>query len=150
MKYGFLLTAGLVPQCEVHLMVQRGTVWKSAPGQNVTLTCPFKNCGQKFNITWCKFDELSCCKQIEGMPNVEITQSGRSAMDELISSLTLTWISAQQDGLYRCNLHGNNFGMFSHSINISVSGWFFVFNFHSTGNVSNSKCLFRYHTISYR
>ncbi|XP_041807086.1 B- and T-lymphocyte attenuator [Chelmon rostratus] len=111
----------LSPSCEVGLMVQRGTMWKTAPRQRLTLRCPVKHCGESLNVTWCKELDTNKCERINFMENVEINQNDMHATDELISFLTFKRISVYDGGLYRCFVKGHGYEVVSHTINISVS-----------------------------
>ncbi|XP_034431210.1 B- and T-lymphocyte attenuator isoform X1 [Hippoglossus hippoglossus] len=114
-------TEGLFPSCRVGLMVRRGTALKRAPHQPVTISCPVKHCGKSVNVSWCKILDTNICERIRNTQNVEIRQRDDNAKNELVSILTFKWISAQDGGLYRCDLKGYGFEEISHTINISVS-----------------------------
>ncbi|XP_049450153.1 B- and T-lymphocyte attenuator [Epinephelus fuscoguttatus] len=108
--------------CEVKIMVQQGTTWKTGPQQNVTISCPVKHCGESPRVTWCKLLDAYKCKRISNpSENVEIRQTDVHGKDELISYLTFTRISIRDDGLYRCYLKGPKYEEVSHTINVSVS-----------------------------
>ncbi|XP_031725237.1 uncharacterized protein LOC116395461 [Anarrhichthys ocellatus] len=67
-----------------------------------------------------------CCSTFvciygKGQENVEIRQNDKRVEGELISYLTFTRISIDDDGLYRCTLKGYKDELISHNINISVS-----------------------------
>ncbi|XP_040912917.1 B- and T-lymphocyte attenuator [Toxotes jaculatrix] len=111
----------LFPSCEVELMVRRGTTWKTAPLQPLTVRCPVKDCGKLLNITWCKLLDTHICEPINKTENVEIRQNNHGVNNDLISYLTFKWISVHDDGLYRCDLKAHNYSLISHTINISVS-----------------------------
>ncbi|XP_069569742.1 uncharacterized protein [Brachyistius frenatus] len=112
---------GLFASCDVALMVQRGSTWRTAPGQSLTVICPVKHCGQSLTVTWCKLLNTTNCKQIIQTENVEIRQDNNLGMGESISSLSFNKISVHDDGLYRCHLMGHKKEIISHSVNISVS-----------------------------
>ncbi|CAB1448335.1 unnamed protein product [Pleuronectes platessa] len=114
-------TEGLFPSCRVGLMVRSGTALMRAPHQPVTISCPVKHCGKSVNVSWCKILNTNICERIRNRQNVEISQRHGKVKSELVSSLTFKWISAQDGGLYRCDLKGNGFREISHTINISVS-----------------------------
>ncbi|XP_030283236.1 uncharacterized protein LOC115587512 isoform X2 [Sparus aurata] len=107
------------PPCEVGLMVRRGMTWTAAPRQRVTVTCPVKDCGESFNVTWCKLSDTNRCERIHYTENVQ--QNDKRVKDELISFLTFKRISIHDAGLYGCSLKGYKFEVISHTINISVS-----------------------------
>lgn len=109
----------LSSSCEIMLEVKRGTTQRVVPGQNVNVSCPGKHCGKSLNVTWCKVSNTSC-EQILQTENIKINQSYEK--DELISFLSFKHISIIDDGFYRCKIMGNIHNVFSHSINISVSG----------------------------
>ncbi|KAG7503395.1 B-and T-lymphocyte attenuator-like [Solea senegalensis] len=113
---------GVFPRCEVATMVQRGTTVVTIPQQSVTVSCPVVHCGKSLIVTWCKLSNTGRCQQIGNTENVEIQQDSH-LKDKLISNLTFKQISAGDDGLYRCELHGlaNGESRVSHHINISVS-----------------------------
>lgn len=115
----------LIPPCEGSLMVWRGTVWKAAPRQKLTVSCPVKHCGESLNVTWCKLLSKNKCQWLNNANNVEITQN-YSDVKELTSYLTFKCISTHDDGLYRCDVKGYNYKLISHTINISVSGRLFI------------------------
>ncbi|XP_060944000.1 B- and T-lymphocyte attenuator [Limanda limanda] len=112
-------TEGLFPSCQ--LSVRRSTALMRAPNQTVTISCPVKHCGKSVNVSWCKILDTNMCEQIINTQNVEIRQRHDNVKNLLVSSLTFKWISAQDGGLYRCELKGNRLGAISHIINISVS-----------------------------
>lgn len=122
----FLIFILAFPSCEVGVMVQRGTTWKAAPRQRVTVECPVSHCGQSLNVTWCKLLDGKKCEPINGTDNVEIRQDDQHAQGELISFLTFKRISIDDDGLYRCDVEEYRYIQINHIINISVSGWHFV------------------------
>ncbi|XP_028249039.1 B- and T-lymphocyte attenuator-like [Parambassis ranga] len=105
-----------VSTCEIELLVRRQTVFRAALGQHVIVKCPVKHCGQSPNVTWCKLLNTNNCERIHESNNTEIIQ--KHVKDKLISHLTFKQISINDDGLYRCQVHG---GAVSHAINISVS-----------------------------
>ncbi|XP_008296968.1 B- and T-lymphocyte attenuator isoform X2 [Stegastes partitus] len=111
-----------VGSCEVAFVGRRGTTWKIAPQQSLTVECPVKHCGQTVNVTWCKLLKPHRCEQLNQTDNIEIRQRHNPANDELVSYLSFKRISVHDDGLYRCHLKRvpSHFG-FSHHINISVS-----------------------------
>ncbi|XP_040004762.1 B- and T-lymphocyte attenuator [Xiphias gladius] len=111
----------LFRSCEVRLTVHRGTTWKSASQQPVTVRCPVKHCGKSLNVSWCKLLDTNSCERINNTENVEITQTDNYVEDELISYLTFKRISIYDDGLYRWDLKGYEYELISHIINISVS-----------------------------
>ncbi|XP_067459863.1 B- and T-lymphocyte attenuator [Thunnus thynnus] len=132
-SYGFLLVfccftfvsiygkpSDSTSSCETKLVVRRGTIRKTAPQQNLTVRCTVKHCGQSLNVFWCKQVDTVTCQQINNTKNVEITQSDDD-VKKLTSFLTFKWISTHDDGLYRCDLRGNNYSLISHTINVSVS-----------------------------
>ncbi|XP_042282276.1 B- and T-lymphocyte attenuator [Thunnus albacares] len=132
-SYGFLLVfccftfvsiygkpSDSTSSCETKLVVRRGTTRKTAPQQNLTVRCTVKHCGQSLNVFWCKQVDTVTCQQINNTKNVEITQSDDD-VKKLTSFLTFKWISTHDDGLYRCDLRGNNYSLISHTINVSVS-----------------------------
>ncbi|XP_076603699.1 uncharacterized protein LOC143330824 [Chaetodon auriga] len=102
-------------------MVQRGTTWKAAPRQCLTVRCPVKHCGEPLNVTWCKLLNSNRCEWIHDTENIEIKQNDKDVKDELISFLTFKRISIDDDGLYKCSLKGHGYNSISHVINISVS-----------------------------
>ncbi|KAF3843151.1 hypothetical protein F7725_002000 [Dissostichus mawsoni] len=99
--------------------VRSGAIYKTVPQHNVTVSCPVKHCGEPINVTWCKLDTAIKWDQIKYKENIEITQT--DTKDGLISYLTFTRITSQDDGLYRCVLKGYKSEQISHSINVSVS-----------------------------
>ncbi|XP_060909429.1 uncharacterized protein si:ch211-214p13.8 isoform X2 [Labrus mixtus] len=109
------------PSCKVSVSVRRGTMWKTAPGQRLTVTCPVKHCGQPLNVTWCKLLHTDKCEQLNHIENVEVRQNNADHKYKLMSYLTFKWISIHDDGLYRCVLKGHKYKQISHMINISVS-----------------------------
>ncbi|XP_026231580.1 B- and T-lymphocyte attenuator isoform X2 [Anabas testudineus] len=109
----------LFPSCEIVLMVQRHTTWKTPPQRSVTVGCPVKHCGESVTVTWCKVLKMHHCEWINGSENVEIIQN--YSKNELISYLTFKRISINDDGLYRCGLKEYKNNIISHTINISVS-----------------------------
>ncbi|XP_078118943.1 B- and T-lymphocyte attenuator-like isoform X1 [Sander vitreus] len=111
----------LIPLCEVELMVQRGTTWKTVPQQRLTVSCPVKHCGESMRVTWCKRLDTNKCEQINYTENVEITQNDKHVKDKLISYLNFTRISINDSGLYQCLVKGYKYQQISHFINISVS-----------------------------
>ncbi|XP_069389843.1 uncharacterized protein [Paralichthys olivaceus] len=113
---------GMVPTCEVGLMVRRGTVLRKAPRDRVTINCPVKHCGRSMNVMWCKILDTNVCEQIKITSNVIISQTGDRGRNKLVSSLTFKRISAKDGGQYRCHLKENGYHEISHTINISVSG----------------------------
>ncbi|XP_029386241.1 B- and T-lymphocyte attenuator isoform X4 [Echeneis naucrates] len=115
--YGKKEVSDLFPPSEVGLMVRRGTTWKSAPNVSLTLNCPAKHGGKSLNITWCKLLDSFPCQQIYKSGNVDIRQNNTE--NGLISNLIFKRISIHDDGLYRCEFR--EIGVFSHTINISVS-----------------------------
>lgn len=137
------LFSDLFPSCEVRLTVHRGTTWKSASQQPVTVRCPVKHCGKSLNVSCCKLLDTNSCERINNTENVEITQTDNYVEDELISYLTFKRISIYDDGLYRWDLKGYEYELISHIINISVSGTQFIFPPSVpkyTWNMSNFKC----------
>ncbi|XP_062257911.1 B- and T-lymphocyte attenuator [Platichthys flesus] len=114
-------TEGLFPSCRVGLMVRSGTALTRAPHQPVTISCPVKHCGKSVNVSWCKILNKNICERIRNTQSLEIRQRHGKVKNELVSSLTFKWISAQDGGLYRCDLKGNGLREISHTINISVS-----------------------------
>ncbi|XP_018533777.1 B- and T-lymphocyte attenuator isoform X2 [Lates calcarifer] len=108
------------PSCEVGLAVRRGTTWKCAPQQSLTVNCPVTHCGKPLSITWCKLINVNSCERINKTENIEIRQHNNSSEDKLISDLTFKLISVHDDGLYRCVLNGYKYEI-GHIINISVS-----------------------------
>ncbi|XP_010778022.1 uncharacterized protein si:ch211-214p13.8 isoform X2 [Notothenia coriiceps] len=101
------------------MTVQSGATYKTVPQHNVTVKCPVKYCGEPIRVTWCKLlDKAIECDQMD-KENIEITQT--DTKDGLISYLTFTRITSQDDGLYRCSLKGYKSEQISHSINVSVS-----------------------------
>ncbi|KAJ4933036.1 hypothetical protein JOQ06_029874 [Pogonophryne albipinna] len=108
-------------------MVRSGATYKTVPQHNVTVSCPVKHCGEPISVTWCKLDTAIKWDQIKYKENLKITQT--DIKDELISYLTFTRITSQDDGLYRCSLKGYESEQISHSINVSVSG---IMTFHHT------------------
>ncbi|XP_039673342.1 B- and T-lymphocyte attenuator isoform X2 [Perca fluviatilis] len=111
----------LFPLCEVELKVRRGTTWKTVPQQRLTVRCPVKHCGESISVTWCKQLDTNKCERINHAENVEITQNDEHVKDELISYLTFTRISINDNGLYQCHVKGYKSQQISHFINISVS-----------------------------
>ncbi|KAI9530323.1 hypothetical protein NQZ68_004340 [Dissostichus eleginoides] len=108
---------GDISSCAV--TVRSGATYKTVPQHNVTVSCPVKHCGEPINVTWCKLDTAIKWDQIKSKENIEITQT--DTKDGLISYLTFTRITSQDDGLYRCVLKGYESEQISHSINVSVS-----------------------------
>lgn len=106
-----------ISSCAV--MVRSGATYKTVPQHNVTVSCPVKHCGEPISVTWCKLDTAIKWDQIKYKENIKITQT--DIKDELISYLTFTRITSQDDGLYRCSLKGYESEQISHSINVSVS-----------------------------
>nr|XP_020509103.1 uncharacterized protein LOC109998558 isoform X1 [Labrus bergylta] len=109
------------PPCKVSVLLRRGTMWKTAPGQSLTVTCPVKHCGQPLKVTWCKLLHTDKCEQLNHTENVEVRQNNSDHKDELMSYLTFKWISIHDDGLYRCGFKGHKYKHISYMINISVS-----------------------------
>ncbi|XP_024860403.2 B- and T-lymphocyte attenuator isoform X1 [Kryptolebias marmoratus] len=105
--------------CDLFVEVKRGTTHRVVPGQSLTVSCPLKHCGQPLNVTWCKIFNTTSCEQVLKLENVEIRQNYEK--DELISFLSFKQVSMDNDGLYRCELMGNEPSVVGHSINISVS-----------------------------
>ncbi|XP_017159233.1 uncharacterized protein si:ch211-214p13.8 isoform X1 [Poecilia reticulata] len=103
--------------------VLRGEAKRVSPGENLTVECPVKHCGESFSIIWFKFSNtLENWENISDTDNIRITQ--KDDKENLISYLSFEQVSINDDGLYRCALgHSNEFT--SHHINISVSGIFF-------------------------
>ncbi|XP_033984594.1 uncharacterized protein si:ch211-214p13.8 isoform X1 [Trematomus bernacchii] len=106
-----------ISSCAV--MVRSGATYKTVPQHNVTVSCPVKHCGEPIKVTWCKLDTAIKWDQIKYKENIEITQT--DTKDGLISYLTFTRITSQDDGLYRCSVKGYKSEQISHSINVSVS-----------------------------
>ncbi|TDH06805.1 hypothetical protein EPR50_G00117070 [Perca flavescens] len=109
------------PLCEVELKVRRGTTRKTVPQQRLTVRCPVKHCGESISVTWCKQVDINKCEQINYAENVEIKQNDEHVKDKLISYLTFTRISINDNGLYQCLVKGYKSQHISHFINISVS-----------------------------
>ncbi|XP_042282275.1 B- and T-lymphocyte attenuator isoform X1 [Thunnus maccoyii] len=154
-SYGFLLVfccftfvsiygkpSDSTSSCETKLVVRRGTTRKTAPQQNLTVRCTVKHCGQSLNVFWCKQVDTVTCQQINNTKNVEITQSDDD-VKKLTSFLTFKWISTHDDGLYRCDLRGNNYSLISHTINVSVSGRLFI-----SPSLPTSTCKMSYLTVN--
>ncbi|XP_017159234.1 uncharacterized protein si:ch211-214p13.8 isoform X2 [Poecilia reticulata] len=99
--------------------VLRGEAKRVSPGENLTVECPVKHCGESFSIIWFKFSNtLENWENISDTDNIRITQ--KDDKENLISYLSFEQVSINDDGLYRCALgHSNEFT--SHHINISVS-----------------------------
>ncbi|KAM3607120.1 uncharacterized protein V6R79_001994 [Siganus canaliculatus] len=112
---------GRSPSCDVDLKVRRHTTWKAVPQHPLTLTCPFENCGEPFNITWCKVLDSGECLLVNSTENIEIRQSNKHSEGQPASVLTFKTISMNDDGLYRCLIKGYNYKQISHAINVSVS-----------------------------
>ncbi|KAL3056391.1 hypothetical protein OYC64_018971 [Pagothenia borchgrevinki] len=106
-----------ISSCAV--MVRSGATYTTVPQHNVMVSCPVKHCGEPIKVTWCKRDTAIKWDQIKYKENIEITQT--DTKDGLISYLTFTRITSQDDGLYRCSLKGYKSEQISHSINVSVS-----------------------------
>ncbi|XP_041858119.1 B- and T-lymphocyte attenuator [Melanotaenia boesemani] len=109
----------LSTSCDVMLMVRRSTVWRAAPTNHLTVSCPVKDCGKSLNVTWCKVLSNNNCKQINNAEDVEIRQTYEK--EGLISYLSFKQVSVHDDGLYRCTLIREDLKVFSNAINISVS-----------------------------
>ncbi|KAM6978830.1 uncharacterized protein LKV04_014176 [Tautogolabrus adspersus] len=106
------------------MLVKRGIIWKTAPEQRLTVTCPVKHCGESLNVTWCKLLDTDTCEQLNYTENVEVRQNNSDPKNKLISYLTFKWISIHDDGLYRCGVKGYKYKQISHMINISVSDFY--------------------------
>ncbi|KAM4557753.1 uncharacterized protein PAE49_012807 [Odontesthes bonariensis] len=109
----------LPASCDVMLTVRRGTIWRVASQESLTVSCPVKHCGDSLDVTWCKVVHINRCERIHETENVEIRQIYKN--DDLISYLSFKKVSVNDDGLYRCDLIGRTPELFSHAINISVS-----------------------------
>ncbi|XP_032422765.1 uncharacterized protein LOC116722684 [Xiphophorus hellerii] len=108
-----------VSSCDVMAEVRRGETKRVSPGQNLTVECPIKHCGESVIVRWFKFSKtLKNWEAIPVMENIKITQ--KYDKENLISYLSLDQVSINDDGLYQCAL-GHSNEIVSHSINISVS-----------------------------
>ncbi|XP_032422617.1 uncharacterized protein LOC116722567 [Xiphophorus hellerii] len=108
-----------VSSCDVMAEVRRGETKRVSPGQNLTVECTVKHCGESFIVRWFKFSKtLKNWEAIPVMENIKITQKYNK--ENLISYLSLDQVSINDDGLYQCAL-GHSNEIVSHSINISVS-----------------------------
>ncbi|XP_016520630.1 uncharacterized protein LOC103129492 isoform X3 [Poecilia formosa] len=99
--------------------VLRGEAKRVSPGENLTVKCPVKHCGELFGVIWFKFSNtLETWENISDSENIRITQ--KDDKENLTSYLSFEQVSINDSGLYRCALgHSNEFT--SHHINISVS-----------------------------
>ncbi|XP_014858710.1 PREDICTED: uncharacterized protein LOC106927566 isoform X1 [Poecilia mexicana] len=99
--------------------VLRGEAKRVSPGENLTVKCPVKHCGESFGIIWYKFSNtLETWENISDSENIRITQ--KDDKENLTSYLSFEQVSINDSGLYRCaSGHSNEFT--SHHINISVS-----------------------------
>ena len=116
----YTFISDLPASCEVMLTVRRGTIRRVAPRENLKVSCPVKHCGESLDVTWCKVVHINYCERIHKTENVEIRQN--YGKDNLISYLSFKKVSVNDDGLYRCEVIGRTPELFSHAINISVSG----------------------------
>ncbi|XP_029980031.1 uncharacterized protein si:ch211-214p13.8 isoform X2 [Sphaeramia orbicularis] len=113
---------GLIPSCEVEVILRWGLTCETAPQQTLTVDCPVKHCGEPHQVAWCKLLETYACEEMNNTEDIEITQRDENDQRNSVSHLTFRRISLHDDGLYRCGpkLHKNM--LLGHIINVSVSG----------------------------
>ncbi|XP_029980030.1 B- and T-lymphocyte attenuator isoform X1 [Sphaeramia orbicularis] len=112
---------GLIPSCEVEVILRWGLTCETAPQQTLTVDCPVKHCGEPHQVAWCKLLETYACEEMNNTEDIEITQRDENDQRNSVSHLTFRRISLHDDGLYRCGpkLHKNM--LLGHIINVSVS-----------------------------
>lgn len=111
-------------QCPV-FKVLRGAVHKVCINKSFKISCNLKYCDdQTINVTWTKENPKGWIP-VSGTSQISSSQN-YSEFHLLTSYLTFTNISKNHEGLYRCELKLPDLSTYSHYINISVSGNYFL------------------------
>lgn len=114
--------SGHAPKCPL-LKVPRGTVHKAFINKPFKISCNLTHCDeQTINVTWTK-ENTKWWTPISGADHMSTSQNYSSSDPNMLTSyLTFTNISKHHEGSYRCELLLPQFSMYSHHINVSVSG----------------------------